>query len=509
MAPDESPDHDGRLSVSRRSVLAAAGGLTAAGAVVGQSTDDGNLNGGSMSLNEAYNVSGDLWIGPRSARDTVDPDVGRVYIETDTQLKAYADGDAWTIMGHGTADNPVPETYTEVHNTELVDYNTHPVDIGIYKDGDRYDGTVEAVAVEGTVEQGRSSDGKVAFQSAFDAVTEGTKIQSLPGEYVFESKAQLNTNNVVVDGTVMGTGQMGNLQGENTIGCKLKANMDDAILSLGEGNIQKPHAQFKNLYFVGTGTSNGVANVFVSDSDQVLFKNCFFSFSKKGIESQGNAYVIDNCIFIDLQTWGVKNGRKAYIHNSKFLNGAGTGIKGVDKLIVDNCDFHSNGGTAIETGNKCIVNSSIFDWNMNYRTSIGVDVPSGMENIVISTNEFDGIVTGIRTATDQAIIGPNAFNGCDTGIEITSSATDTRISPLCSFYNNSTDIDDSGTRTRWGNVIAGGPLGGTDIGSLTGASTGDIAAANGTTGSADALYRLKSNGDWQALHDPTTTITPS
>jgi hypothetical protein len=50
---------------------------------------------------------------------------------------------------------------------------------------------------------------------------------------------------------------------------------------------------------------------------------------------------------------------------------------------------------------------------------------------------------------------------------------------------------------------------GVDINSLTGASEGDEAKASGDNQPEDSYWVLKPNGDWQALHDPTTTVTPS
>ena len=100
------------------------------------------------------------------------------------------------------------------------------------------------------------------------------------------------------------------------------------------------------------------------------------------------------------------------------------------------------------------------------------------------------VVTGPLGGNDDMVVASGADNRVD------------NVSP-------SNVIADNATRTRWDGIIAGGPSGGTDIGSVTGASEGDLARGDGTTGSADAVYILKSTGDWQALHDPATTITPS
>ena len=98
--------------VSRRAVLAAAGGLASVGSVAAQ------IEGGTVALNEAYNAAGDLWIGPDTAKDTVDPETGRVYMATDTQVEYYADGDGWTKMGVGSSSEPVPEVTSNSLSTE-------------------------------------------------------------------------------------------------------------------------------------------------------------------------------------------------------------------------------------------------------------------------------------------------------------------------------------------------------------------------------------------------------
>jgi len=78
-------------------------------------------------------------------------------------------------------------------------------------------------------------------------------------------------------------------------------------------------------------------------------------------------------------------------------------------------------------------------------------------------------------------------------------------SPDMSF----SQIDATGARPVWNGVIGGGQLRGVDIGSITNVNGTQIARSDGTTGDQDAHYQFLAGGDWQALHDPTTTITPS
>ncbi|MFB1066432.1 hypothetical protein [Natrinema sp. H-ect4] len=115
----------------------------------------------------------------------------------------------------------------------------------------------------------------------------------------------------------------------------------------------------------------------------------------------------------------------------------------------------------------------------NYNGSEAVRIASGSDNIVMG-------YFGEPVRVDSGATDPRIYGAVPGGIE-----------------------DNGATRPRYNGVIGGGPLGGADIGSLTGANAGDVAMADGTTGDADAWYVLKSNGDWQAMHDPTVTITPA
>ncbi len=110
---------DSKRKVSRRAILAAAGGLTAAGAALGQSQESlGNLMGGTMALDEAYNVSDNLWIGPDSAKGDVVAESGRLYMATDTQIDYYGDGNGWVEMGVGSSSKPVPDGHFGSLNTD-------------------------------------------------------------------------------------------------------------------------------------------------------------------------------------------------------------------------------------------------------------------------------------------------------------------------------------------------------------------------------------------------------
>lgn len=139
-----------------------------------------------------------------------------------------------------------------------------------------------------------------------------------------------------------------------------------------------------------------------------------------------------------------------------------------------------------------------------------IDQPGAGRNGIIGVNAVIGGEVTVNNhtilATDNATISNvESLQSATRPQLVTTTGADISLNGLPATVTNVK----AGTRTRWNGVLGGGPLGGYNIGTLTGANPGDIARATGTTGSADALYILKSSGVWQALHDPATTITPA
>lgn len=132
---------DDTHSLSRRAFLAAAGGTAAIGAALAQSSNEqqGNIAVGDMALDEAYNVAGDLWIGPASARGDVEAQAGRVYLASDTDEEFYGDGGNWTGRGFKGPSVRAEELHNaNVHvldadaslQTALSDYAGEIIDLG-------------------------------------------------------------------------------------------------------------------------------------------------------------------------------------------------------------------------------------------------------------------------------------------------------------------------------------------------------------------------------------------
>lgn len=120
-----------RLPVTRRQLLV-AGAAGAVGAnelsrALSDDPGDGTIWAGKMALSEAFNVAGDLWIGPDSSKSTVAHEDGRVYMASDTQVDYYSDSGSWVKLGIGSSSEPVPSV-----TTDDLDVNNEftPADVG-------------------------------------------------------------------------------------------------------------------------------------------------------------------------------------------------------------------------------------------------------------------------------------------------------------------------------------------------------------------------------------------
>lgn len=125
-ADEHHPDKDGPQWLTTRRKFLLAGALAGAGSMsVADALDDdgaiGNLWAGIAALNQAYNVAGNLYVGPDSAKSSIDAKSGRMYMATDIQVDYYGDGGSWVEMGVGSSSNPVPSVYADAVTTEQLD----------------------------------------------------------------------------------------------------------------------------------------------------------------------------------------------------------------------------------------------------------------------------------------------------------------------------------------------------------------------------------------------------
>jgi len=185
----------------------------------------------------------------------------------------------------------------------------------------------------------------------------------------------------------------------------------------------------------------------------------------------------------------------------------GLDISGADRLLIQRCEinFCGNHGVQLDTGDS-ILEQCVFRQNTGkgvvnlgnnnkYEDCQWLNNSTGGDEAQLqsreTSNSYSGYIRHGSNSTDHALI---EGNGEEYYLQTEELASVTLGTPM---------------RPKWDGIIFGGPLGGTDIGSVTGADEGDLARADGTTGDADALYIRTPNGDWQALHDPTATITPA
>jgi len=117
----DSADDGGGPSLTRRMVLVGLASLgIGTGVASGQSGRAQSLTAGAAALSQAYNVAGDLWIGPDSAKGGVSADSGRVYFASDTSTVYYGDNGTWdslgTIGSGGGGGAPTDASYVTISN---------------------------------------------------------------------------------------------------------------------------------------------------------------------------------------------------------------------------------------------------------------------------------------------------------------------------------------------------------------------------------------------------------
>lgn len=202
-----------RRTWSRRAVLAAsaAGGASAVvSALTGN--ENGNLYGGKMALNEAYNVAENLWIGPDSAKGNVDAKSGRVYLASDTQVEYYGDSGSWTKLGVGSSSEPVPSVHTDETS---IGGSAIAVSSGSATDLQTALNNYDAVRVVGTI-----------------TVSDGTQI-TVPDNTTLWGHGMYDEPNDGTIGTIVGDGIRGNYDSRTNSSALIKMGNEAQVFGLG------------------------------------------------------------------------------------------------------------------------------------------------------------------------------------------------------------------------------------------------------------------------------------
>jgi len=127
---------------------------------------------------------------------------------------------------------------------------------------------------------------------------------------------------------------------------------------------------------------------------------------------------------------------------------------------------------------------------------------------------FNGRSTGTERAVlinpaDGVRVDHNTYQNYSGGFFQVSSGADNQLGQH-NVARDSTPLlrSDSGTRTRFGNILGGGPLDGVDVGSVSGSRNYDFAINRGGAGINDTLWIWDSaNAEWTRC-DGDTSITP-
>lgn len=223
--------------------------------------------------------------------------------------------------------------------------------------------------------------------------------------------------------------------------------------------------------------------------------------------------------------WTCETGSKS--NGTWFVNcmaresgGRGARIVSGKGIVVDRCDFESNSLYAlqIDTG-EFQISHSYFEKNDQTNDIADINLPA--DNTAgggIVGNRFRG-ADDDTTNNDRAINanGPNdlyvdynTFAAYAGGLIQIGRGDDVNIGKNNISVDGTAVLDsDSGTRTRYGGWIGGGPLGGADIGSTFGQKEGDEIRNQGSSGVNGSLWTWDAaNGKWVRA-DGGASVTPT
>lgn len=499
---------DGKLPLSRRQALivGAAGGAGALATVaeaLDSDGDTGTLYGGTMALSQAFKIADGIWVGPDSAKSNVAADSGNLYLASNTDVDYYGDGGNWVLRNVGSASKSVPEIHSQSHVTEVASITGEQV--LLYDDST---GLFDNYLISDFADIG------AAINQAITDASLGPTIILPSGRF-----SKTTTINLVSGTTLIGQGKWPSNEGT-------RLNHTDSTSHNIDVNGNR-RVSIRDVLLLGPGSGTSSDGI-VADVDAVEIERVHVQDHRRGLDARGDysTYLrlrnsrfhqcnngaevemgdgeIISCRFSSNDNHGL---HVLATKGSTILGGSseGNGSFGI------RCDDTGQAGQVLKAldviGHWFEGNNSAFAWDPTNTTGeAGRFVGNYMNNAGANASAI-----GVEIGDSQEFyVAHNRIQNYDDAIQVRVAATDLHLGPNF-FDSNTTNIAPGGTRQRYKHIIAGGPFGGTDIGSLTGASEGDIARADGTNASAtaDELFILKSSGDWQSIADPTTTITPS
>lgn len=248
--------------------------------------------------------------------------------------------------------------------------------------------------------------------------------------------------------------------------------------------------------------------------EQVALVNCVAE-DIGGSSPRGALVLADNAVIDNLSTYGVARGVQCSGSNVN-LTVINSNLSATDRAfyVISAASASISGSKVRNASNPIYV-----DGVPNVRITDVVTENGGGSTIDSDNAAIDGLTVRSSSGwhalrcqgTGMSIRGVRGESNGSANNLINLEGTDGSVSDASSDGTESNLVNTPSVRPRWEGIIGGGPIGGVNIGSLTGAAEGDLARSNGTNASAtvDELFVLKSNGDWQSLADPTMTITPA
>lgn len=580
LRPPEERDDAGplrHLTTRRKFLLAGVLAGTGVAGLADALDNDGalaDLWAGWAALGQAYNVAGNLWVGPDSAKADVTASSGRMYMATDKQIDYYGDGGTWVEYGYGTAANPGPPVYTEAVTADDLDTKGRPFysvkGFGATGDGS----TDDTSAINSAISQVKSDGGGYLYfppgtyriTSAistidFDNVTiggirgasiieledtdldvtggfpmldiagssgdllKGVVVENLTLDYRKSAHSgTASSGNDIIDGQYLDSAVFRNIDLLNSSydGIDLDDCQDTTIAfckadSCDGYGYHTSENTVRNRVLACQGIDCGVAqnrgafDLFTSASDSYYIGLIAID-GHRGINIQG-----DNA-----NVWGL------YVKDTASFGIRTTGNNhNIDAATVVDCGADVTASVVIFSTDTAVSKVRVELPNITSSTHNGFTVSTNGDTRLIHCYSEDAPDNGFQLNEPATLIECEAKNNGTHGAEFEKGGNRVMGGKYSSNSNNGLvfrDADDvitgdpdisgnsggdiiAGTRTKWDGVIAGGPIGGTDLSSTSGQVDNDLGVHDGTGTLPDNVYCLWDGSNWRPLSPVTFTYT--
>lgn len=442
-------------------------------------------------------ASASLWqlgaVGQASAQSGS----GTIGTENHPLEAVYAD--EWHIDQVGSSSDPVQAVYTQDWHADQVGTSSDPVSAVHTESLDNVERAGAGRSIQDAVDAVPSSGGSVQITAAYDPANESLPVSvnkpcNIIGPGGTHDDGSLDFSSVTATNVLEIDPSSNASDPEDSVfvaGLRILGGQDAINIA------NTSFAQFVDI--VGQGQSRHTVNI--TNSSQSNHSNSFYRVRShdaggRGITAQSGSQA-NACEFVSCAC------KRASNEGMRLIDGSGSVV------VAGQYEKCGSGGIRVDTGSTTIFAPYVED---NHDSDL-FDINISGESCSVLFARFNGLGNNDRAINVNGgpggVAAGNRFTGYSSGfVHMTSNATDFDVRSTNHALDGSSLVSlNDGLRTRWDDVVGGGPLGGVDLSSVTGQFGGDRAIADGTSSAASAgdLARWDSaNSQWQVWNSDAT-----